>query len=77
MESCHVERSETSLLDSMFFGFRFVGIFFSDSLLGYFFQGGQGELLACVPYYMILIANALHLLLVCRFAPNAALTPNP
>ncbi|MDE7173279.1 MAG: hypothetical protein K2N70_02915 [Helicobacter sp.] len=29
------------------------------------------------PLLHVLIANALHLLLVCRFAPNAALTPNP
>ena len=39
---CHVERSETSLLDSMLFGFPLVIIFIYDSILGFFLQGGQG-----------------------------------
>ena len=59
------------------FGFQAVSILFDWHiflviLFSFFSLRGTGGLIACAPYYMILIANALHLLLVCRFAPNVA-----
>ena len=47
--SCHVERSETSLLVSHALCFPLVIIFIYDSILGFFLQGGQGDYLRAPP----------------------------